>query len=103
MTRTPAGHPGPYAGPVSTQEPRPEPHGTVLGSAAPVEPLSVPSRPIIAAGTGLWALALLATLVVPTLHTGDRSWWPWTCVTGIVLGGIAWWYVGRGHANAAQA
>ncbi len=49
----------------------------------------------------LWVVALVVTLVVPALHTGDRSWWPWTCVIGIALGAIAWWYVGRGHDNAA--
>ena len=51
----------------------------------------------------VWVLALVVTLVVPSLHTGDRSWWPWTCVSGIALGAIAWWYVGRGHDNAANA
>ena len=62
----------------------------------------MPTRLIVAAGTGLWAVALVVTLVVPSLHTGDRSWWPWTCVSGIALGAIAWWYVGRGHDNAAE-
>jgi hypothetical protein len=88
---------------VTTQEPRPEQHGTALGTSAPVEPLSVPARPIVAAGIGLWLVALVVTLVVPALHTGDRSWWPWTCVTGAVLGAFAWWYVGRGHDNAARS
>ena len=47
--------------------------------------------------------ALVVTLVVPALHTGARDWWPWACVTGIVLGGFAWWYVRRGRGNAAGA
>ena len=101
MTGALDGRGGPYAGPVTTQEPAPEHHGNPLGRSAPVEPLAVPTRLIVAVGTGLWVLALVVTLVVPSLHTGDRSWWPWTCVSGIALGAIAWWYVGRGHANAA--
>ena len=58
-------------------------------------PLPVPMRPIIGVGTGLWVLALVVSLVVPALHTGDRSWWPWACIAGIALGAFAWWYVGR--------
>ena len=103
MTGVRGGHPAPYAGPVTTQEPRPEQHLAALGTPAPVEPLAVPTRPIIGVGIGLWVLALVVTLVVPELHTGDRSWWPWTCVTGIALGAFAWWFVGRGHENAARA
>ena len=87
---------------MTTPEPHSEQHAA-LGSPAPVEPLAAPSRPIVAVGIGLWAVALVVTLVVPALHTGARSWWPWTCVTGIALVAIAWWYVGRGHDNAASA
>jgi hypothetical protein len=39
---------------------------------------------------------------VPSMHSGDRSWWPWTCVTGIVLGAFAYWYVGRGRGGTAS-
>jgi hypothetical protein len=86
---------------VTTPEPGPEPRLTALGPAAPVEPLAVPTRQIIGAGIGLWAVALVVTLVVPSLHAGDRSWWPWTCVCGIALGGFAMWFVSRGRGNAA--
>lgn len=88
---------------MTSQEPRPDQHLAALGASAPVEPLAVPSRPIVGAGIALWTLALVVTLLVPALHDGDRSWWPWTCVTGIVLGLFAWWYVGRGHGNAAKS
>ena len=88
---------------MTTPDPHPEQHRRALGTPAPVEPLVVPARLIVAVGTGLWVVALVVTLVVPALHTGERSWWPWTCVTGIVLGAIAWWYVGRGHPDAARA
>jgi len=93
--------PAPYAGRVSTQEPLPEQSHRALGTSAPVEPLAVPIRSIVGVGTGLWVLALAVTLVVPALHTGDRSWWPWTCVAGTALGAFAWWYVGRGDAAPA--
>jgi hypothetical protein len=72
-----------------------------LGTAAPTEPLDVPTRTIVLVGTAVWALVLVVTLVVPSLHTGERSWWPWTCVTGIALGAFAWWYVGRGPRDTA--
>jgi hypothetical protein len=88
---------------VTTPDPLPEQHHRALGTAAPVEPLEVPARRIVGAGMLLWAVALVVTLVVPSFHTGDRSWWPWTCVTGFALGAFAWWYVGRGHTDAARA
>ena len=88
---------------MTTQEPTPEQHGNPLGRSAPVEPLAVPTRLIIGVGIGLWAVALVVTLVVPALHTGDRSWWPWTCVAGIALGAFALWFVGRGRGSAVGA
>ncbi|AXG15220.1 DUF2530 domain-containing protein [Intrasporangium calvum] len=58
---------------------------------------------IIEWGVVGWAVALVATLAVPALHAGDRDWWPWACVAGIVLGGIGWLYVRRGRGNAEDA
>jgi hypothetical protein len=52
-------------------------------------------------GTGCWVLALAVTLAVPALHQGGRGWWPWTCVTGVVLGLLGLAYVRRGRGNAA--
>ena len=78
------------------------PTADALGTAAPTEPLHVPTRTIVVVGTAVWALALVVTLVVPSLHTGERSWWPWACVTGIALGAFAWWYVGRGPRSTAS-
>jgi hypothetical protein len=62
----------------------------------------VDSARIIVAGTGCWVLALAVTLAVPALHQGERGWWPWTCVTGMVLGLIGLAYVRRGRGNAAR-
>ena len=69
----------------------------------PVEPLSVDTMRVILAGTLVWAIALVATLAVPALHSGERSWWPWACVTGLVLGTIGLIYVRRGRGNATGA
>lgn len=68
-----------------------------------IEALQVPTQRIIAIGLALWAVALLATLVVPALHEGDRDWWPWACVAGFVLGSIGFLYVRRGRGNAHDA
>ncbi len=89
-----------------TDEPTPEEPRratTPLGESAPVEAPSLSTRTIVVVGIAVWAVALVVTLVVPALHTGDRSWWPWTCVTGIGLGLFAGWYVRRGRGNAAGA
>ena len=67
------------------------------------EPLRVDSVPIVVGGIAVWALALLVTLLVPALHTGDRADWPWICVAGLVLGVIGLLYVRRGRGNAAGA
>ncbi|HMM94925.1 DUF2530 domain-containing protein [Phycicoccus sp.] len=74
-----------------------------LGRSAPVDPPNVPTAAIILVGCVGWAVALVATLVVPALHSGDRSWWPWACVTGLALGAFAAWYVRRGRGSAASA
>jgi hypothetical protein len=86
------------------REPSPAPRAsTPFGESAPVESPGVPTRVVVVVGISLWALALLVTLAVPALHSGDRSWWPWACVAGIGLGLFAGWYVRRGRGNAAGA
>jgi hypothetical protein len=59
---------------------------------------------VILVGIAIWAVALAVTLLVPSLHTGSRSYWPWTCVAGIALGFIGYGYVrmGRGNAEGAE-
>ncbi len=68
-----------------------------------IAPLSLPMLRIVEWGVGVWALALVLTLTVPGLREGPRTWWPWCCVAGIVLGGIGWAYLRRGRGNAADA
>lgn len=73
--------------------------------AAPAElaPLAVPTLTVIRVGAAVWALALVATFVVPAWHTGERSWWPWTCIVGLALAAFGEFYVRRGRGNAADA
>lgn len=82
-----------------------EPGTEAVADAAPatLEPLRVPTRRIIIAGQVGWVIALVVTLVVPSLHSGERSWWPWTCVAALALGVIGYVYVSRGRGNAAGA
>lgn len=68
-----------------------------------ITPIHAPVLRIIEIGTICWAVALVVTLVVPALHEGDRGWWPWVCVTGVMLGALGWVYVRRGRGNAADA
>jgi hypothetical protein len=86
------------------------PHGAPTGrqaraAAQVTEPQPLPWRTtrVVLWGIALWAVALVVTLAVPELRTGDRSWWPWTCVAGILLGFLGYTYVRRGRGNAADA
>ena len=70
---------------------------------APLEPLAWSSARIVLGGLVLWAVALVVTLAVPALRTGDRDWWPWCCVAGLALGSLGYGYMRRGRGNAAGA
>ena len=80
--------------------PRPDP---AAAHAPQYPPMPVRSTNVIKVGVALWAIALVVTLVVPSLHEGDRSWWPWTCVAGLALGLFGYLYVRRGRGNAEGA
>ncbi len=71
--------------------------------AEPLQPLAVDTARVVLVGLAVWALALVLTLAVPSLRTGERDWWPWACVTGLVLGGLGLAYLRRGRGNAAAA
>jgi hypothetical protein len=68
-----------------------------------LQPLAVDTVRIVVAGTAAFAVALVVTLLVPALHAGDRDWWPWACLSGLVLGLIGLAYILRGRGNAAGA
>lgn len=66
----------------------------------PYPPMPIKTVNVIKAGVLLWAVALVITLVVPALRTGERHWWPWACVAGLSLGLLGYLYVRRGRGNA---
>lgn len=67
------------------------------------QPPAVSSARVTLIGSIGWMVALIVTLIVPALHEGDRDFWPWACVAGIVLGLLGFTYVRRGRGNAAGA
>jgi len=69
----------------------------------PPRPLAVDTVKVLLAGLAVWAVALVVTLAVPSLHTGNRDWWPWACVAGLVIGTIGVLYLRRGRGNATAA
>lgn len=70
-----------------------------------VHPPEVPLRTItlVRWGTLLWAVALAVVLAVPSLRTGERDWWVWVPVAGMVLGVVGYVYLRRGRGNAEFA
>lgn len=79
------------------------PDGVTESEVEVLRAMQVPTQRIIAIGLVLWVVAFVVTLVVPALHEGNRSWWPWACVAGFVLGSIGFLYVRRGRGNAHDA
>ena len=76
------------------------PDGVTESEVEVLRVMQVPTQRIIAVCLALWLVALVVTLVVPSLHEGERDWWPWGCVAGLVLGSIGFLYVRRGRGNA---
>ncbi len=67
------------------------------------KPVTVRTITIVRIGIVLWAVALVVVLAVPALRTGDRDWWVWVPVSGILLGLIGHVYLARGRGNASDA
>src|SRR5215218_1536111 len=80
-----------------------QPTGTGFAPTQPTQPVAVDTQRIVLAGLVCWLVALVVVLAVPSLHEGARSWWPWVCVAGLVLGVLGLGYVHRGRGNAAGA
>lgn len=70
-----------------------------------VRPPEVTLRTITLVRWGIlaWAVALVVVLLTPALRTGERDWWVWVPVAGVVLGALGYAYLRRGKGNAAQA
>ncbi|WP_406832339.1 DUF2530 domain-containing protein [Pedococcus sp. KACC 23699] len=96
--RHPAGHPVGEPSGVPVAEP-----ARVVAEPDELQPLALSSATVTLWGTIGWFVALGIILAVPSLHQGDRHWWPWTCVAAIVLGLLGFSYVRRGRGNATGA
>jgi hypothetical protein len=82
--------------------PQPEPGDPDLPGEQ-VRPVHVSMIRVVGTGMVVWAAALVVTLLVPALRTGERAWWPWCCVAGIGLGALGLAYLARRRGNAARA
>jgi hypothetical protein len=67
------------------------------------QPLASDTARILEVGIVLWGIALVVTLLVPAFHEVGRQWWPWTCVAGMVGGGLALLHARRGRGSAEGA
>ncbi|WP_091785746.1 DUF2530 domain-containing protein [Pedococcus dokdonensis] len=72
-------------------------------TAEELQPLAVSTARVVLWGELGWVAALVVILAVPALHEGERDWWPWVPVAGILLGLLGYSYVRRGRGNAAGA
>ncbi len=71
--------------------------------SSPPPPLEANDQLVTGAGTGGWAIALVILLVIRGSLPAAAQWWIWTCVTGVVLGLFALWYVPRLKRARARA
>lgn len=62
--------------------------------AAP-PPLEANDQLVAAVITAGWAVALVVLLALREQIPPGERWWIWTCVTGVVMGLFALWYVPR--------
>ena len=71
----------------------------------PPPPREANDRLVTIVGTAGWAVALAVLLIVRDWLPAQARWWLWTCLTGLLMGLFALWYVPvvkRGRARRAQ-
>lgn len=81
------------------QPPKGEPPLPGVTPAAPDDTLPYSGqRPPVAFGVLIWVVLLVLALIFRSdLEADGHAWWIWTCVTGIVLGGLGYSYVHSRH------
>lgn len=57
------------------------------------DPVKVNAPRAFAVGTAIWVIALLALLA--TLKDSEKSWWIFTCIIGIFLGVLGFFFIKR--------
>ena len=75
-----------------------------MSNLDPPPPREANDRLVTVVGTAGWAIALAVLLIVPGWLPADARWWLWTCLTGMLMGLFALWYVPvvkRARARAA--
>jgi hypothetical protein len=70
---------------------------------SPPPPLEANDQLVAGVGTAGWAIALVVLLIVRDSLPPDARWWIWTCVTGVILGLFALFYVPRLKRSRAKA
>jgi hypothetical protein len=70
---------------------------------SPPPPLEANEQLVAGVVTAAWAIALVVLLIVRDSLPASARWWIWTCVTGVVLGLFALWYVPRLKRSRAKA
>lgn len=69
-----------------------------------VEPLEVPMTPFAVVGTALWGVAgLLLLFVRDWLEDTGRTWWLWTCLSGVVAGLVGIYLMARRDARRSRS
>lgn len=81
---------------------RPAQDDTTLDGIRPPE-VTLRTITLVRWGIVAWLVVLVVVLVVPALRTGERAWWVWVPVAGILLGSLGYAYLRRGKGNAAEA
>lgn len=79
------------------------PDGAQTGDAVVVPQHGVRTIVLVRWGLLGWLIVLAVLLFLPEMRTGERSWWPWVPVAGLVLGALGHVYLARGKGNAAEA
>ena len=76
--------------------------GPSASAAVPLEPLDVDGVGAILVGTIVWAIALVACLLLRDQLTAEgRGWWVGSCLAGFLLGLPGLWFVRRRRAAYA--